>query len=71
MTNTELLEAAIKKSGLKKSKIAEHLGVSRGGLTNLINGRAEFRISQVLVLSDLLGLTEAERDAIFFAVSGV
>ena len=70
MTNTKLLEDAIEKSGLKKGKIAERLGISRAGLTNLINGRAEFRVSQVLVLSDMLGLTDAMRDAIFFAPSG-
>lgn len=71
MTNTKLLEAAIERSGLKKGKIAERLGVSRGGLINLINNRAEFRASQIQVLCDLLGLTTAQRDAIFFAVDGV
>ena len=71
MTNTKLLEQAIDRSGLKKGKIAERLGVSRAGLINLINDRAEFKISQMLVISDLLGLTPEERDAIFFDVSGV
>lgn len=70
MTNTKLLEEAIERSGLKKGKIAERLGVSRAGLANLINGRAEFKVSQMLVLSDMLGLTDATRDAIFFAPSG-
>lgn len=70
MTNTKLLEEAIEKSGLKKGKIAERLGISRAGLANLINGRAEFKVSQMLVLSDMLGLTDAKRDAIFFAQSG-
>lgn len=70
MTNTKLLEQAIDRSGLKKGKIAERLGVSRAGLINLINDRAEFKVSQMLVLSDLLGLTSEERDAIFFDVDG-
>jgi plasmid maintenance system antidote protein VapI len=70
MTNTKLLEEAIEQSGLKKGKIAERLGLSRAGLSNLINGRAEFRASQILVLSDMLGLSDAERDAIFFAEFG-
>lgn len=70
MTNTKKLEAAIERSGLKKGKIAECLGVSRAGLINLITGRAEFRISQMLVLSAMLGLTTEERDAIFFGQSG-
>lgn len=71
MTNTKLLEDAIDRSGLKKGKIAERLGISRAGLINLINNRAEFRASQIMALCDLLSLTTAQRDAIFFAVGGV
>lgn len=70
MTNTKLLEEAIDRSGLKKGKIAERLGISRAGLINLINNRAEFRASQIMTLCDLLSLTTAQRDAIFFAVDG-
>lgn len=70
MTNTKLLEDAIKRSGLKKGYIAERLGISHGGLINLCNNRAEFKASQIQVLCDLLKLTDAERNAIFFAVSG-
>ena len=71
MTNTKLLEEAIERSGLKRGKIAEVLGVSRAGLLNLINGRAEFRISQMQALSRLLKLTEEQKNAIFFADDGV
>jgi plasmid maintenance system antidote protein VapI len=70
MTNTKLLEEAIARSGLKKGKIAEVLGVSRAGLINLINNRSEFKASQITVFSNLLGLTTEQRDAIFFAVNG-
>lgn len=70
MTDTKLLEEAIDRSGLKKGKIAERLGISRAGLINLINNRAEFRASQIMILCDLLGLTTDQREAIFFAVSG-
>lgn len=71
MTNTKLLEAAIKKRGLKKSYIADQLGISRGGLTNLINNRSDFRASQIQTLCNLLELNETQRNAIFFAKSGV
>ena len=71
MTNTKLLEDAIERSGLKKGHIAERLGVSRANLVSLINDRAEFRASQIRVLSELLGLTTEQRDAIFFADDGV
>ena len=71
MTNTELLAEAISRSGLKKGYIAERLGVSRTGLNNLINTRAEFRASQMVALAELLGLTVEEKNAIFFAQRGV
>lgn len=70
MTNTKLLEQVIKERGLKKGYIAERLGVSRSGLINLINNRADFRASQIQSLSELLNLTETQRNAIFFAVNG-
>ena len=71
MTNTKMLEKAIQDCGLKKRFIAEKLGVSRSGLVNLINNRAEFRAKQILTLCNLLHLTEAQRDQIFFADKGV
>ena len=70
MTNTKLLEKVIKEKGLKKGHIAKQLGVSRSGLNNLIKGRADFRASQIQKLSDVLDLTETQKNAIFFAVSG-
>ena len=71
MTNTELLEKAIKDSGLKKGFIAGKLGLSRAGLANCINNRAEFKLSHVGMLCDLLKLDVEQRNAIFFARSGV
>lgn len=71
MTNTELLEDAIKKSGLKKGFIAEKLGLSRAGLSNCINNRAEFKVGHVNALCELLNLDTDMRNAIFFAHYGV
>lgn len=70
MTNTKMLERAIKDNGLKKGYIAERLGISRGGLNNLINNRSEFKASQIQTLCETLNLTDAQRNAIFFAVDG-
>ena len=70
MTNTKKLEQVIERSGLKKGKIAERLGVSPATLINLINGRTEFKVSQMQVLCAMLGLTPEERDAIFFGQCG-
>lgn len=71
MNDTKLLEQAIKDSGLKKGYIAEKLGLSRTGLANCINNRAEFKTSHVATLCDLLNLSAEQRNAIFFARNGV
>lgn len=70
MTNKKLLDQAIQDSGLKKSHIAEHLGVSRAGLSNLLRGRSEFKASQMQKISQLLNLSDEQRTAIFFAPDG-
>lgn len=70
MTNTELLEQAIKDSGLKKGFIADKIGLSRTGFNNCIKNEAEFKQSQIAALCRLLGIKKDKRDAIFFAEIG-
>ena len=67
MTNTAMLENAIRASGLKKKHIYETLGISRQGLDLKIKGVNEFRASEIEKLCDLLKLTNRDRLAIFFA----
>ena len=67
MTDTELLREKIENSGYKLQFIAKSLGLKYQGLLNKINNRSEFRASEIQALYDLLGLTEKERVAIFFA----
>lgn len=71
MTDTALLEQAIKDSGLKKSYIAQQVGLSRAGLCNCINNRSEFKASQINALCNLLSIDLAQRNRIFFAPKGV
>lgn len=67
MTNKKLLEEAIKAKGLKKSFLAEKIGLSAAGFYNCLNNRAEFKASQINTLCDLLGIVDlAEKEAIFF-----
>lgn len=63
--NTELLQKKIKDSGLKMGFIAEKLGRSRQALSDKIQGRTEFLLSEVRILCDLLHLTDEERHLIF------
>lgn len=67
MTNTELLREKIKQSGYKLQFIAKKVGITYQSLSNKINNKSEFRANEIQALYDLLGLSEAERVAIFFA----
>ena len=68
MTNTKLLEDYIEKSGLKRTYIAESLGISRSALWKKINNESPFDQYQIEKLCDLLGIrTLKERNAVFFA----
>lgn len=68
MTNTELLEAKIKESGLRKNYIAEKLGLSPFGFANKVSGKTEFKTSEVASLCELLNIsTLSEKEIIFFA----
>lgn len=68
MVNTALLQEAIDKSGLKESYIAENkLCISYQAYYNKKTGQSSFRDIEVNVLTDTLGLSEEQKNAIFFA----
>lgn len=69
MTNTQLLVAAIEKSGYKRSYIAKAIGLkSAYSLALKIDNRNEFKASEINALCELLNIsTLEERHAIFFA----
>ncbi len=67
MTNTELLRAAIERSGYKKTYIAQRIGLTYQGYLNKERGESEFRQSEIEGICDLLRLTAEEKEAIFFA----
>ena len=68
MTNTEMLNAVIKKSGLKKAFLAEKVGLTKVGFSNCLSGRSEFKASQIAILCELLDIRSLElKEAIFFA----
>lgn len=65
--DTNRLIDLIEKSGLKKKKIADSLGISYPTLQRKLNGTAEFKSSEINILKDLLGITSAkEFNAVFF-----
>lgn len=69
MTNTELLNDWIKKSGKKVGFLAEQCGLSLGGFYNCRNNKAEWKASHIQILCNELGIDDPSvRQAIFFAV---
>lgn len=69
MTNTELLEEKIKKSGKKKGYLAKKVGLSLAGFYNCCTNKSEFKTSQVQILCDELNIESLEeKQQIFFAV---
>ena len=71
MLNKKMLEKRIQQKGLKKSYIAERLGISRATLCSMLNNRTEFRVSQVRILCELLDINDEETLlAIFFSQHG-
>ena len=66
MLNAQLLDEKIEQSGFKIGFIVDNLGLSRNGFDKKRKGKIPFRKAEIYVLSDLLGLTEAEKSQIFF-----
>ena len=55
-----LLEQTVRASGRSQRDVERALGVSRGYLTQLFNGRLELRVKHVVLITDELGLGPAE-----------
>ena len=64
MTNKELLDEYIAKSGLKISFIAEKLGITVQSFGQKRNNVSSFKAAEIYVLCDLLNIKE-DRDKIF------
>lgn len=63
------LDGAIERSGLKHKAIAEKLGITAQGFRKKRKGVTEFKVSEVNVLTELLTLTDEEKEDIFFGPS--
>lgn len=66
MTNTSLLRKKIDESGYKLCFIASKLGITYQGFLKKINNETEFKASEMQILRELLNLTDAEFEQIFF-----
>lgn len=68
MTDSKMLRKAVEKSGLKYNHIAGQLDLSRAGLLLKIDGKNEFKASEISKLCEVLGITNEQRERIFFKV---
>lgn len=68
MTNTLLLEMAIRRAKLTKKEVAKRLGLTFTGLHRKINNVTEFKASEINQLYKMLNLSSLEeQQQIFFA----
>lgn len=67
MTNTSLLKDYIKKSGYKITFLAKQLGITEHSLSRKVNGKNEFKASEIETLCGILKIGTKDRMSIFFA----
>lgn len=65
MVKTVELKVAMLRSGLTQEKAAEALGICQGTLSGKINNKHEFKVSEIVKLRDLLGLSPEQMNDIF------
>lgn len=66
MTDLDSLQKAVKKSGLKKSHIADQMGMNPKTLWRKLSGQTEFTLSEADKLGEVLGMNQEEKRNIFF-----
>lgn len=67
MIDTIKLEMSITKARITKRELAKQLGISEMSLYNKIHNISEFKASEIRKLSEILELSDSDRQAIFFA----
>lgn len=67
MTDSVRLKSIIAASGLKKTFIAEKLGLSYQGYLKKETGKSDFTAKEISVLKDLLKLSNKEVSVIFLS----
>lgn len=66
MTDTQSLRQIIESKGLKYNSIAKEIGITPYSLQKKINSQNDFKGREIAIISNLLSLTDQQRNAIFF-----
>jgi transcriptional regulator with XRE-family HTH domain len=59
MTQTNVaanVRAELARKRISQTKVADHLGVSRQNIAQRLNGRVDFRVSELVAIASLLGI---------------
>lgn len=51
------VRAEIARAGVSQSSVAEALGISKAGLSRRMNGHLSFRVSELVAICDLIGIS--------------
>lgn len=69
MTNSELLREKITGMGIKYTFVAEVLGMTKQALDRKLKDGSDFKAYQMIILKDMLRLSDKEARDIFFAMN--
>jgi len=69
MTDVQALGRKITESGYLLRYVASRLGLTYAGFLKKMKGESDFKVGEMQNLADLLGMSDTERVAIFFAHS--
>lgn len=61
------MRAAMARAGVSSKFMAEKLGISATAFYNKLTGKTEFKNSEIRTVANLLSLSAAELESIFFA----
>lgn len=68
MVDTGKLNKKIKEKGLKKSFIAQKMGLSRYGFYRKLDNASEFTATEIMIFCDILNIKNlSEKERLFFA----
>lgn len=68
MTDKALLKSFLALKSMTMQELSDKTGISVSSLNYKLNEAREFRQSEIKAIQDALGLTNDERDRIFFKV---
>lgn len=68
MQNTKLI-LLIRDKGIKRSYLANYLEITDASLRNKLNGKTEFKVSEIEKIGHFLNLSTAELSDIFLSKS--